>query len=173
MTNSVMPVRPFAPCAEPCANDHSTRAPARQTARKARSVAIAAPLLALAALIGACRAAPQPAFDFPQASADTAPGRWDDLAGALSAVQREHELALLGAQAPAPGVRVYTLLSVLDERVSLRVETPTPGQPATTADLDVRAAYGLWGDPPREQAIILTFQRSLELQRQRRLERRR
>ena len=166
-------MRPFAPRAAACANDHSTRATTRQTARKPRFVAIAAPLLALAALIGACRSAPQPALDFSIATRDSAPGRWDDLAGALTAVQREHELALLDTASPDPAVRVFTLLSVLDERVYLRVETHTPEEPATTTPLDIRATYGLWGNPAREREIIQTFERSLELQRQRRQERRR
>ena len=134
---------------------------------------IAATLLALFALIGACRAAPQPAIDLSRASAGAAPGRWDDLDGAIAAAQREHELAVLDTAEPSPGVRVYTLLSVLDERVVVRAQTPSPDEPTATAELDLAVSYGLWGDPRYERAIIQTIRRSLEEQRVRRSQRRR
>lgn len=130
------------------------------------SFALAAP-----ALIGACQSPPAETPSLSTAARGSAPGRWDDLAGALVAAQRGHEMAVLSTSSPSPGVRVITLLTNLDERVVIRAETPAPDDAETPTTLDLRVAYGLWGDETKENAIIQTMRESLAKQARRRAQR--
>ncbi len=77
-------------------------------------------------------------------------------------------MAVLSRSSPSPGVRVITLLTNLDERVVIRAQTPNPDDADTPTTIDLRVAYGLWGDAEQENAIIQTMRESLEKQARRR-----
>ena len=75
---------------------------------------------------------------------------------------KTHEMALVSSSDPAPGVRVYEFITVLDEPVTLRATSAVPRDDRYTPSeitLDVRA--GLWGDPQQEAAIIQTIESKL------------
>jgi|GEM_PF-6935617 len=148
------------PAAEAKRND--TRAPAPQPRNALAFFLLAAPILI--AVAGCAPRTPPPTLD--RATRADLDGPWDFLQAAIAAAQREHEMATLAEWSPEPGVRVYEMLTITDERVVLRAETTAPLDAPSSrfepGDLSLAVRVGLWGDHEREEAIIRTITARLE-----------
>jgi len=117
---------------------------------------ITAPALAalLAAALTAC-ASPGPAPALPaDAARDELDARWADLDAALAHVQKHFEMTTLERLEPEPGVRLYRLVTNLDEPVLVRAETGAPSEPREDRGIEIAVSHGLWGDAETERAII-------------------
>jgi hypothetical protein len=134
--------------------------------RRSRNRSDLAALCLLAALTATACAPREPAPTLAGATRADLAGPWDFLQAGLAAAQSEHEMATLREWSPAPGVRVYEMLTITDERVLIRAETSLPpdepGDAFAPADLTLAVRYGLWGNEQREDAIIRTIQDRLE-----------
>jgi len=87
-------------------------------------------------------------------------------------VQKRFEMTTLSRREPEPDVRVYALVTNLDEPVTLRAERDEDLEPRETGELRLTAAFGLWGDAETERAIISAMRERLEWLEDRRWARR-
>ena len=135
--------------------------------RGARRETILARLAPLALIIGLCACADQsPPPDLAGGERVALAGPWDFLQAAIAAAQSEHEMATLRRWEPEPGVIVYEMLTITDDRVLIRAETDAPHQPFEPGDLRLEVRYGLFGSEAKGEAVIETIRARLrELQR--------
>jgi len=127
------------------------------------------PVLAVvvAAALTACASpGPAPALpaDAPRGEPDA---RWADLDAALAHVQKQFEMTTLERLEPEPGVRLYRLVTNLDEPVLVRAETSAPADPREAREIEIAVAYGLWGDAATERAVIDALRARLDWLRDR------
>lgn len=122
---------------------------------------------ALAAVLAAC-ASPGPPPALPaDAARRELDARWADLDAALAHVQKRFEMTTLERLEPEPGVRLYRLVTNLDEPVLVHAETGVPGEPRTPSEIEIAVSHGLWGDAQTERAIIDALRARLDWLRDR------
>ena len=125
-----------------------------RVSRAARFIA-AIGLLAL----GGCAAPPH----FVQASSSipptVVPGDWHDVDASVHVGASEVEMAIIGREELDPDAVLYTLVTVRDQPVSLRVERPRAA--AHPDEMRMTCVVGRFGNAAAEQALIARVRQRL------------
>lgn len=83
--------------------------------------------------------------------------KWHNITAAVSHTADRHEMAPLRITLDTPTQRVYELVTLRDEPVTIAFERDAPAPPDQLTDTSVTIAFGRLGNPGREAAILKTL----------------
>lgn len=104
------------------------------------------------ALVSACGTPPAPTQSRAATLRDS-PADWDDVDAAVYVAASKVEMAILERQDVGPDTAIYSLMTVRDEPVTLRIERKPPPS-AGGGGVAMTCIVGRFGDRAREEALM-------------------